>query len=124
MIAKWTPSSMHSTAAFAAWRAALIRPSACIDPDASTMMISVAPEVRRPPSPPDDVTVTIAFTSVAPSARNSFWKASAVYGIPTPSGKLRVDGNRLDGNQGHGDVVRTAGRVGQLGERTGRVHQR
>ncbi|GIM92281.1 hypothetical protein Ato02nite_040740 [Paractinoplanes toevensis] len=75
---------MHSTAVLAACRAAWMRPSACIDPDASTMMISVAPEVRRPPSAPDDVTVTIALTSVAPSARNSFWKASAVYGIPTP----------------------------------------
>jgi hypothetical protein len=48
------------------------------------MMISVAPAVRRPPSAPDEVTVMIALTSVAPRARNSFWKASAVYGIPTP----------------------------------------
>ena len=54
MMAKRTPSSMQSTAALAACRAALMRPSACIDPDASTMMISVAPAVRRPVPEPDE----------------------------------------------------------------------
>jgi hypothetical protein len=78
MMAKWTPSSMQFTAALAACRAAIIRPSACIDPEASTMMISVAPPVRRPSAVPVDVTVTIALTSVAPRARNSFWNVSAL----------------------------------------------
>ncbi|GID28377.1 hypothetical protein Abr02nite_33600 [Paractinoplanes brasiliensis] len=72
---------MQATAALAACRAAAMRPSACMEPDASTIMISVAPLVREPVAPPDEVTVTIALTSVAPRARNSFWKASAVYVI-------------------------------------------
>src|SRR5690349_7569868 len=108
MMAKRTPSSMQFTAALAAWRAATIRPSACIEPEQSTMMISVAPAVRRPPSAPDEETVTIALTSVAPRARNSFWNASAVYGTDSP-----LCG---EGDQGDGDVVRTARVVGEVDE--------
>ena len=46
-----------------------------IEPDVSTMMISPAcPPAPRPASPaPLQVTVTMAFTSVPPSGRNSFW---------------------------------------------------
>src|SRR4051794_10247423 len=124
MMAKWTPSSMQLTATLAACRAAAIRPSACIDPDASTMMISVAPAVRRPVSLPDEATVTIALTSVAPRARNSFWNASAVYGTGSPLSACGNDGNQggagiHDGNQRDGDVVRAAALVRVRGERTG-----
>jgi hypothetical protein len=46
-----------------------------IEPDVSTMMISPAepPPVCPAVPAPAHVTVTIALTSVPPSARNSFW---------------------------------------------------
>src|SRR4051794_35428999 len=117
MMAKWTPSSMQFTAALAACRAATMRPSACIDPDASTMMISVAPAVRRPVSDPDEATVTIALTSVAPRARNSFWNVSAVYGTDSPLWTAaRCDGGGDHGHEGDGDVVRASALVGEVGE--------
>ncbi len=53
----------------------MLRPD--IDPDVSTMMISATPPAPPPALPalpaPVHVTVTIAWTSVAPSDRNSFW---------------------------------------------------
>ena len=99
--AKCTPSSRQATAALAACRAAAMRPSACIEPDASTMMISVVPDAadRGAPPPPDEVTVTIALTSVAPRARNSFWKASAVYDILAPMTATKTRGRRGSGRR-------------------------
>src|SRR5687767_5437557 len=117
MMANRTPSSMQFTAAFAACRAAGIRPSAVIEPEQSTMMISVAPAVRGPPEP-DEATVTIALTSVAPRARNSFWNASAVYGTRSP---LAVED--VQGDEGDGDVVRAARGVGEVDQCAGRLQQ-
>ena len=136
MMAKRTPSSMQFTAAFAACRAAGIRPSAVIEPEQSTMMISVASAVRRP-SEPDEATVTIALTSVAPRARNSFWNASAVYGTRSPwrcrpvrggtagctvivgHGRQRRRGSHRrwpDRRDRDGDVVAATGGVGEGGQ--------
>ncbi len=72
--ANHTPSSTWSRAAAAAcWTARIL--SWPIDPEVSTMTISPAsPEPELPASPaPAQVTVTIAWTSLPPSGRNSFW---------------------------------------------------
>ena len=67
---------MQSIAAHVAALAALMFcPGTAIDPDVSTITITAActgPSTARAPLPVA-VTVTIALTSVAPSARNSFW---------------------------------------------------
>ena len=72
--ANHTPSSTWSRAAVAArWTAAMFSP--LIEPEVSTMTTSAAsPDPDCPASPaPEQVTVTMAWTSVPPSGRNSFW---------------------------------------------------
>ena len=74
MTANHVPSRIWSSAAAAArWAAAIFSP--LIEPEVSTMMISAAsPDPDCPASPaPEQVTVTMACTSVPPSGRNSFW---------------------------------------------------
>ena len=74
MTANQVPSTISASAAWAACLAAAIV-SGPIEPDVSTMMISPAepPPVWPAVPAPAQVTVTIALTSVPPSARNSFW---------------------------------------------------
>ncbi len=86
MTANQTPSRIWSSAVWAA-NAAARTPSAPIEPDVSTMMISPAsplPDWPADPRPLQD-TVTIACTSVPPSGRNSFWytvaENSAISGV-------------------------------------------
>ena len=74
MTANSTPSRMQSTAALVACLAARILPGGMdIDPDVSTITISAAPTGSAGAEPPTAVTVTTALTSVAPTARYSFW---------------------------------------------------
>jgi hypothetical protein len=76
MTANSTPSRRVSMAAAVATFAAvsLVR-GTCIEPEQSTMITSAAPPVAvaGPVGAPVAVTVTIAFTSVAPAERYSFW---------------------------------------------------
>ena len=71
-----TPSRSVSMAAAVACFAddSLVR-GTCIEPEQSTMITSAAPpdEAAGPVGAPVAVTVTIAFTSVAPADRYSFW---------------------------------------------------
>ena len=74
MTANHTPSSTWSSAAAAACRtAAMFAPF--IEPEVSTMTTSAAsPDPDCPASPASEqLTVTMAWTSVPPSGRNSFW---------------------------------------------------
>ena len=81
----------------------LVRP---IEPEVSTMTISPAsPDPVWPAAPaPEQSIVTMAFTSVPPSGRNSFWYTAAV-------NSAMINSSFVPG-QGHGDIVLAALFVG------------
>ena len=72
--AKYVPSTISASAAWAACLAAAIA-DCPMEPEVSMMMISPAAPVPVWPAVPAPLqsTVTIAWTSVPPSGRNSFW---------------------------------------------------